>query len=74
MMSQQRLNHKVDSTVTVEIPGPVATEVALRTSPDASRAEIRDCLEDHVHRQFEFVLSDGRSAIDAISSSSSSSE
>jgi len=66
MMSQQRLNHTVDSTVTQEVPAGVLAEVALRTSPDASRTEVRSHLEDHIHRRVEFVTPGGSSAIDAI--------
>jgi len=60
------LAHTTDRTVTHEVPAEVLAEVAVRTSPDASRSEVRSLLEDHIHRRVEFVTPGGSSAIDAI--------
>jgi hypothetical protein len=50
-----RLLHTTDRTVTVEVSDEIATEVALRTRPDASPREVRDVLADHVMMHIEYV-------------------
>ncbi len=65
-MSDSRLIHSVDRTVQIEVPDEVLTEAALRTDPDANRADIRDALRDHLNYQIEIVTPDGSSAVDAI--------
>jgi hypothetical protein len=58
--------HDVDRTVQIEVPPEVLAEVALRTSKDADRTEIRDVLTDHIDRDIECVTTDGSRAVDAI--------
>jgi len=65
-MTDDRLIHEVDKQIQIEVPAEVLTEVALRTSKDADRTEIRDALEDHIERNTEYVTPDGSSAVDAI--------
>jgi hypothetical protein len=65
-MSDDRLMHEVDKQIQIELPDEVLTEVALRTSKDADRTEIRDALHDHLNHRIEIVTPDGSSAVDAI--------
>jgi len=65
-MSDNRLIHSVDKQIQIEVTDEVLTEVALRTSKDANRTEIRDALRDHLNHRIEIVTPDGESAVDAI--------
>jgi hypothetical protein len=65
-MTDSRLLHSVDRQLQVDVPKEVLTEVARRTSADATRTEIRDALHDHVRKEHEFRGPDGSSAVDMI--------
>jgi Arc/MetJ family transcription regulator len=65
-MRDHHLTHRVNRSIEIEVPDAVAAEVAVRTSPDASRSEVRDLLRDHVAHQHEYVTADGRNVIDVI--------
>jgi hypothetical protein len=58
--------HSVDRQLQIEVPHGILSEVARRTSEDATRTEIRDALHDHVRKEHEFRGPDGSSAVDMI--------
>jgi Arc/MetJ family transcription regulator len=66
LMSDDRLMHSISKDTQIEVPDEVLTEVALRTDPDANRADIRGALRDHLNHRIEIVTPDGESAVDAI--------
>ncbi len=65
-MTDSRLLHSVDRQLQVDVPHGILSEVARRTSEDATRTEIRDALHDHVRKEHEFRGPDGSSAVDMI--------
>jgi len=73
-MTDSRLLHSVDRQLQVDVPHGIVSEVARRTSEDATRTEIRDALHDHVRKEHEFRAPDGSSAVDIILNSKSKSD
>jgi hypothetical protein len=73
-MTDSRLLHSVDRQLQVDVPHGILSEVARRTSEDATRTEIRDALHDHVRKEHEFRAPDGSSAVDMILNSKSKSD
>jgi len=65
-MTDSRLLYSVDKQLQVDVPHGILSEVARRTSEDATRTEIRDALHDHVRKEHEFRAPDGSSAVDMI--------
>jgi len=70
-MTDSRLLYSVDRQLQVDVPHGILSEVARRTSEDATRTEIRDALHDHVQKEHEFRAPDGSSAVDMILQSKS---